>query len=133
MIWRIRLQGKHTYSLSLSLNLSLTATHFFYPLSPSPKFARKLRYLQRLDELKQVVQIPDNMIPKPVKDHDVLLPGQPTATFALNSVTPMPCVSLAFGRSLQDLATLEGWSLVSDPPVPRVVRQLIEHVRAKGK
>ncbi|SAM08189.1 hypothetical protein [Absidia glauca] len=97
----------------------------------SPKFARKLRYLQRLDDLKQVVQIPDNMIPKPVKDHDVLLPGPPT-TFALNSVTPMPCVSLAFGRSLQDLATLEGWTLISDPPVPRVVRQLVEHVRAKG-
>jgi hypothetical protein len=72
------------------------------------------------------------MIPKPVKDHDVLLPGPPT-TFALNSVTPMPCVSLAFGRSLQDLAALEGWTLVSDPPVPRVVRQLVEHVRANGK
>ncbi|KAI8344502.1 Rho GTPase activation protein [Chlamydoabsidia padenii] len=97
----------------------------------SPKFSRKLRYLQRLDELEQLVQIPGNMIPKSVIDHDKLIPSPPT-TFKLNSMSPMPSVSLAFGRSLQDLANMEGWSLASDPPVPRVVHQLVQHVRAKG-
>ncbi|ORZ15611.1 Rho GTPase activation protein [Absidia repens] len=97
----------------------------------SPKFARKLRYLQRLDELKQLIQVPENMIPKAVIDYDMDLPILPT-TFKLNSVTPMPTVSLAFGRSLQDLASLEGWSLDSNPPIPHVVRQLVDHLRGRG-
>ncbi|CAO3584478.1 unnamed protein product [Absidia cylindrospora] len=97
----------------------------------SPKFARKLRYLQRLDELKQLIQVPENMIPKAVTDYDMDLPILPTA-FKLNSVTPMPTVSLAFGRSLQDLASLEGWSLDSNPPIPHVVQQLTDHLRGRG-
>ncbi|KAI8329297.1 Rho GTPase activation protein [Chlamydoabsidia padenii] len=97
----------------------------------SPKFARKLRYLERLDELKQLVKVSDAMIPKPVIDYDMQVPILPS-TFKLNSVTPLPAVSLAFGRSLQDLAGLEGWSLESDPAVPRVVMQLVEHLRLTG-
>lgn len=72
------------------------------------------------------------MIPKPVTDYDLKVPILPS-TFKVNSITPLPTVSLAFGRSLQDLAGLEGWSLVSDPSVPRVVVQLVEHIRVIGR
>ncbi|KAI8084739.1 Rho GTPase activation protein [Halteromyces radiatus] len=97
----------------------------------SPKFARKLQYLQCLSDLNQLIQVPTNMIPQPVVDYDASIPAFPT-TFKFNSITPMPTVSLAFGRSLKDLASMEGWTLTSDPPVPRVVYQLIHHLRTKG-
>ncbi|KAI9308310.1 Rho GTPase activation protein [Cunninghamella echinulata] len=98
----------------------------------SPKFARKLRYLSNLDELKQFIHVAENMIPQPVINFDNALPIVPS-TFKVNSVTPAPQVSISFGRSLQDLANLEGWSLKSEYPVPKVVYQVIEHIRANGK
>ncbi|CAO3617267.1 unnamed protein product [Cunninghamella echinulata] len=97
----------------------------------SPKFARKLRYLSSLDELKQLIHVAENMIPQPVIDFDNTLPIVPS-TFKVNSVTPAPQVSISFGRSLQDLANLEGWTLKSEHPVPKVVYQVIEHIRANG-
>ncbi|CAO3626806.1 unnamed protein product [Cunninghamella blakesleeana] len=97
----------------------------------SPKFARKLRYLSNLDELKHHIILPANMIPQPVIDYDNTLPIIPS-TFKVNSVTPSPQVSIAFGRTLQDLSNLEGWTLKSDHPVPVVVYQVIEHIRANG-
>lgn len=72
------------------------------------------------------------MIPKAVINYDMDIPTPPT-TFKLNSVTPMPTVSIAFGRSLQDLASLEGWSLDSNPAIPHVVKQLTDHLRERGK
>lgn len=72
------------------------------------------------------------MIPQPVIDYDNTLPIVPS-TFKVNSVIPSPQVSIAFGRTLQDLSNLEGWTLKSEHPVPRVVHQVIEHIRANGK
>ncbi|KAI8059247.1 Rho GTPase activation protein [Gongronella butleri] len=97
----------------------------------SPKFAKKLHYVSSLDDLKLLVRLPATMIPEAVADYDKAQPV-PASTFKLNQVTPTPAVSLAFGRSLPDLAALEGWTASSQPAVPAVVRQLIEHLTEHG-
>ncbi|KAI9025289.1 Rho GTPase activation protein [Phycomyces nitens] len=100
----------------------------------SPKFAKKLHYLSSLGDLHSRVPISPNFIPQSVVRHDRQLAVQPSVqkTREVGQMRPVPLPpSLAFGRTLEDLARIEG----NDKPdgfVPRVVRELVEHLRIHG-
>lgn len=98
----------------------------------SPKFARKLRYIPNLETLKANITLAPQFIPQRVINHDRQLPLS-----TLNQVPPpipqrqkRPLPSLAFGRKLEDLATLEG--IKSTDYVPDFVIQIVDHLKEHG-
>ncbi|ORX61722.1 Rho GTPase activation protein [Hesseltinella vesiculosa] len=97
----------------------------------SPKFAKKLHYISRLEDLKQLVSLPATLIPDAVSTYDKSIPGARLVAGLETMVVDTS--SHAFGRTLSDLAGMEGWDLATEPAVPSVVRQLVEHLVAHGK
>ncbi|KAL0092398.1 Rho GTPase activation protein [Phycomyces blakesleeanus] len=100
----------------------------------SPKFAKKLHYLSSLNELRSQVPIPPNFIPQSVVKYDRQAAVKPYVP-KTREVTPMQHVSskpsLAFGRRLEDLATIEADGK-PDVFVPKVVKALVNHLRLHG-
>ncbi|KAI8883976.1 Rho GTPase activation protein [Backusella circina FSU 941] len=95
----------------------------------SPKFARKLRYVSNLSMLKLHIALAPQFIPQRVIDFDERLPiQQQQQTIPQSYHRPLP--SLAFGRSLEDLANLE--ENETESFVPRVVLQIVEHISNHG-
>ncbi|KAG0168408.1 hypothetical protein DFQ28_004869 [Apophysomyces sp. BC1034] len=103
----------------------------------SPKFARKLHYMSSLRELANVVPLPSHFIPQPVIHYDTEQKTQPKQTPGYTQPrqsTQSLALSLAFGRSLEDLAKLEGWAdsgvHVNEPVfIPKVVLKVTQHLR----
>ncbi|KAI8973421.1 Rho GTPase activation protein [Mycotypha africana] len=94
----------------------------------SPKFARKLHYIQSLEELKANISLAPQFIPQRVVDYDQQLPITTNVTTIQKSKRPLP--SLAFGRKLEELADLEGNT--STQYIPTFVIQIVDHLREKG-
>ncbi|KAI8338842.1 Rho GTPase activation protein [Blakeslea trispora] len=98
----------------------------------SPKFARKLQYLSSLEELKQYIDLAPQFVPQRVIDYDQQLPVTYTAYFSMlqqrQALSNSP--SLAFGRKLEDLASIENNSSVNY--IPSFVVQIVDHIRAYG-
>ncbi|KAI8144899.1 Rho GTPase activation protein [Fennellomyces sp. T-0311] len=102
----------------------------------SPKFARKLHYLTTLQELFATVSLSSKFIPKQVIDFDRNLPPiQPTRWHSSPQLRTdpkkRPLPSLAFAVTLENLARLED-SEQQAAFVPKLVRQIIEHLKAHG-
>ncbi|KAI8055566.1 Rho GTPase activation protein [Gilbertella persicaria] len=95
----------------------------------SPKFARKLRYLSTLEQLKEHVVLAPQFIPQRVIEYDQQLPAiyQPPKPVQPQKRT-VP--SLAFGRKLEDLAAMEGNT--SNDYIPSFVVQIVNHLKEHG-
>ncbi|CEP11966.1 hypothetical protein [Parasitella parasitica] len=98
----------------------------------SPKFARKLRYISNLESLKAHVTLAPQFIPQRVVSYDRQLPS-----LAITHTPPAvpqsqtrPVPSLAFGRRLEDLASLQG--VDSTDYVPNFVIQIVNHLEEHG-
>lgn len=103
--------------------------HFFFLLSP--KFARKLRYVSNLQLLKSSIELAPQFIPQRVIDHDRQLPTiQQHVEQQQIQRQKRPLPSLAFGKSLEDLAALEGNT--SADFVPKFVVQIVNHIKDHG-
>ena len=97
----------------------------------SPKFARKLRYESNLEQLRANIELAPQFIPQKVIDHDAQLP-------LLQTNEPLPprlpqrqkTPSLAFGRTLEDLAALE--ENTSENFIPHFVIQIVDHIKNYG-
>jgi hypothetical protein len=96
----------------------------------SPKFARKLNYCSTLAILKSSINLAPQFIPQRVIDHDKQLAElYPPPTLQQPAfLRPLP--SLAFGRSLEDLAELEG--IKTTDYIPKFVQQIISQLRERG-
>ncbi|KAF1803531.1 Rho GTPase activation protein [Mucor lusitanicus] len=99
----------------------------------SPKFARKLRYIPNLQTLQASITLAPQFIPQRVVQYDSQLP----AILSNQAYAPpvpqrqkRPLPSLAFGRKLEDLASLEG--IESTDYVPNFVLQIVNHLRDYG-
>ncbi|KAI9277121.1 Rho GTPase activation protein [Phascolomyces articulosus] len=105
----------------------------------SPKFARKLHYLSTLQELFGTVKFSSKFVPKQVIDFDTNLPPMPPSKWGSSQQLPVTKVdptqkslpSLAFGVTLDNLARLED-SEQQAAYIPKLVKQLIEHLKAHG-
>lgn len=99
----------------------------------SPKFARKLRYIPSLEVLKTNITLAPQFIPQRVIHYDSQLPAM-SNTQAYAPPIPQrqkrPLPSLAFGRRLEDLASLEG--IESTDYVPNFVIQIVNHLQDHG-
>lgn len=99
----------------------------------SPKFARKLRYIPSLEVLKANITLAPQFIPQRVIHYDSQLPAM-SNTQAHAPPIPQrqkrPLPSLAFGRRLEDLASLEG--IESTDYVPNFVIQIVNHLQDHG-
>ncbi|KAI8646110.1 Rho GTPase activation protein [Parasitella parasitica] len=99
----------------------------------SPKFARKLRYIPNLESLKGHITLAPQFTPQRVVSYDSQLP-----LLASNPAPPPPALqrqkrpvpSLAFGRRLEDLASLQG--VESIEYVPNFVIQIVDHLKEHG-
>jgi hypothetical protein len=78
--------------------------------------------------LKSYITLTPQFIPQRVIDFDEKLPIQQKQTMPQSYQRPLP--SLAFGRSLEDLAKLE--ENETDHFIPRVVLQIVEHISSHG-
>ncbi|KAG2214298.1 hypothetical protein INT47_000854 [Mucor saturninus] len=97
----------------------------------SPKFARKLRYVSNLQLLKSSIELAPQFIPQRVIDHDRQLPTiQQHVEQQQIQRQRRPLPSLAFGKSLEDLAALEGNT--SADFVPKFVVQIVNHIKEHG-
>ncbi|GAA5798069.1 hypothetical protein HPULCUR_003468 [Helicostylum pulchrum] len=97
----------------------------------SPKFARKLRYVSSLQHLKENIELAPQFIPQRVVDHNNRLPTiqqQVEQQQLLRQRRPLP--SLAFGKSLEDLARIEGSTSVDF--IPTFVVQIVDHIKQHG-
>ncbi|KAI8078543.1 Rho GTPase activation protein [Thamnidium elegans] len=97
----------------------------------SPKFARKLRYVSSLQHLKVNIELAPQFIPQRVVDHNNRLPTiqqQVEQQQLLRQRRPLP--SLAFGKSLEDLAHIEGNT--SADFIPTFVVQIVDHIKQHG-
>ncbi|CAO0797743.1 unnamed protein product [Mucor circinelloides] len=99
----------------------------------SPKFARKLRYIPSLEALKANITLAPQFIPQRVIHYDSQLPAM-SNTQAHGPPIPQrqkrPLPSLAFGRRLEDLASLEG--IESTDYIPNFVIQIVNHLQDHG-
>lgn len=99
----------------------------------SPKFARKLRYIPSLEVLKTNITLAPQFIPQRVIHYDSQLPAM-SNTQAHGPPIPQrqkrPLPSLAFGRRLEDLASLEG--IESTDYIPNFVIQIVNHLQDHG-
>jgi hypothetical protein len=85
-----------------------------------------------LDQLKASITLAPQFIPQRVIDYDSYLP----ATYSgyqppLPPRQKRPLPSLAFGRRLEELASLEG--ITSVDYVPNFVIQIVNHLKMHGK
>lgn len=97
----------------------------------SPKFARKLRYVSNLQLLKSNIELAPQFIPQRVIDHDNQLPTiQQHVEQQKLQRQKRPLPSLAFGKSLEDLAALEGNT--SNDFIPKFVVQIVNHIKENG-
>lgn len=101
-------------------------------LTRSPKFARKLRYVSNLEQLKANIELAPQFIPQRVIDHDRQLPTiqqHLEQQYLQRQKKALP--SLAFGRKLEDLASLE--RNTTHEFIPKFVIQIVDHIKDHGK
>ncbi|KAI8376306.1 Rho GTPase activation protein [Radiomyces spectabilis] len=138
------LDRKYKKNLKSLLVVHLTTTYrVIFDLAnriASPKFARKLHYISSLQELDAIIPLGQLNIPQAVVDYELQLSPVTTSESSRSGtkrrvqkkvVTP----SVAFGRSLEDLAQLEGYTAHpsdDDPFIPEFVRRIIQHLKASG-
>ncbi|PHZ07881.1 Rho GTPase activation protein [Rhizopus microsporus ATCC 52813] len=94
----------------------------------SPKFARKLNYVSSLSQLAAHIKLDSKFIPQRVVEYDRQLP-------VMNQASPLTgysasSTSLAFGRTLEELASIEGKDVHGY--IPRIVLQITDHIRKHG-
>lgn len=94
----------------------------------SPKFARKLNYVSSLSQLAAHIKLDSKFIPQRVVEYDRQLP-------VMNQTSPLtgysaPSTSLAFGRTLEELAGIEGKNIHGY--IPKIVLQITNHIRKHG-
>ncbi|KAI7867815.1 Rho GTPase activation protein [Spinellus fusiger] len=95
----------------------------------SPKFAEKLFYYSHLEELDLHVPLSRLAIPPAVVDYELSLPWSPSP--AMSATGGATELSMAFGRTLEDLAEIDGKTDSSDY-IPCVLFSIIEHLRKEG-
>ncbi|KAI7866426.1 Rho GTPase activation protein [Spinellus fusiger] len=132
------LDRKYKKNLKALYVLHLTRTYrIIFDLAnkmTSPKFARKLHYIASLHELQSQVSISNKFIPRSVVKYEQ---EEAAKGIAQRRQPPLPerkreeRVSLAFGRSLEDLAGIEG-VIALGTYVPKVILTLTHHLRAFG-
>jgi Rho GTPase-activating protein 1 len=85
-----------------------------------------------LEQLKANIELAPQFIPQRVIDHDRQLPTIQQHIDQQNlqrQKRPLP--SLAFGRTLEDLASIEGNT--THEFIPKFVIQIVDHIKEHGK
>ncbi|KAL9536967.1 hypothetical protein MBANPS3_012204 [Mucor bainieri] len=130
--------------------------------SHSSKFSDKVAYLSTLDELDKIIDLAHVRIPHEVVEYELTLPHSLFAYhhhyyhdqsqhahhrnshhhhhthhhhhYPANQKKEEPTGHFVFGRTLEDLAKVEGIHISdqSDTYIPTVVQKLVEHVRLTG-
>ncbi|KAI9485788.1 MAG: Rho GTPase activation protein [Benjaminiella poitrasii] len=98
----------------------------------SPKFARKLHYLPNLEALHDNIQLAPQFIPQSVILYDSQLPAIPSRQQFQQRQQKRPLPSLAFGRKVEDLASLEGKDVNDYDFIPAFVIQIVNHIEKHG-
>lgn len=90
-----------------------------------------MRYLSNLQELKANIELAPQFIPQRVIDHNNRLPTiQQHLQQQQLQRQRRPLPSLAFGKSLEDLASMEGNK--STDFIPSFVIQIVDHIKQHG-